>query len=253
MRTEGAFACSTGTGDPPDAHDDDVDDDAVPDILDNCPHVANTAQANYDGDRFGDACDPCPPFADDAPPDADGDRVADACDPDPNVAGDRIVHFDALASLAAWQVTGTWTPAPGGASVDLTGGASATLALAVPVSARTSMLAAFTATQTRTLGYTAGVSVTAGGVQCAVIRNPTTDEHLALVDASDAVVASDDFAFDLDRRYVATLTALGIDRYRCRADGTEITGGTAVPPVTVGVRARGIRGTVHWVLVIEAP
>jgi hypothetical protein len=252
VRESGAFVCSTSDNDPPDAYDDD-DDDTVLDVVDNCPLVANASQANYDGDRFGDACDPCPPFADDQPSDLDGDRVADACDPDPTIAGDRIVHFDALATLASWQLTGTWTAVPDGASVDLNSGANATLALAVPVSARTSVMASFTATAMRTLAGTAGISVTAGGMQCALIRTPTTDEHIALLDAADNVVAAGDFALDLGQTYVSTLTALGIDRYRCRADGAEVAGGTASPPVSVGIRARGVRGTVHWVLVIAAP
>jgi hypothetical protein len=114
-------------------------------------------------------------------------------------------------------------------------------------------MASFTTTAMRTLGGAAGISVTAGGMQCALIRMPTTDEHIALLDATDTVLASSDFALETDQMYISTLTALGIDRYRCRADGSEIAGGTATPPVSVGVRARGVRGTVHWVLVIEAP
>ncbi|MFA5904205.1 MAG: prenyltransferase/squalene oxidase repeat-containing protein, partial [Desulfobacula sp.] len=35
----------------------DTDGDGVPDILDNCPGVANADQKNADGDNLGDACD----------------------------------------------------------------------------------------------------------------------------------------------------------------------------------------------------
>jgi hypothetical protein len=163
------------------------------------------------------------------------------------------VHFDALTTLASWALTGTWTASADGASVDLNSGANATLGLTVPVSARTSVMASFTATAMRTFAGTAGIGVTAGGMQCALIRTPTTDEHIALLDAADNVVAAADFALEVDQTYVSTLTAVGIDRYRCRAADAEITGGTASPPVSVGVRARGVRGTVHWVLVIAAP
>ena len=36
----------------------DADGDGVPDASDNCPSVANSNQANFDGDSMGDACDP---------------------------------------------------------------------------------------------------------------------------------------------------------------------------------------------------
>jgi hypothetical protein len=35
----------------------DLDDDGVPDELDNCPTTPNPAQEDADGDRVGDACD----------------------------------------------------------------------------------------------------------------------------------------------------------------------------------------------------
>ena len=37
--------------------DTDADSDGVGDSIDNCPFVANAAQANYDGDAMGDVCD----------------------------------------------------------------------------------------------------------------------------------------------------------------------------------------------------
>jgi hypothetical protein len=38
----------------------DEDGDGVPDVVDNCPHVANADQADTDGDGVGDECDPLP-------------------------------------------------------------------------------------------------------------------------------------------------------------------------------------------------
>lgn len=38
----------------------DIDDDGVPNALDNCSHVGNADQADADGDGNGDACDACP-------------------------------------------------------------------------------------------------------------------------------------------------------------------------------------------------
>ncbi|MFH1530490.1 MAG: MopE-related protein [Pseudomonadota bacterium] len=50
--------------------DGDVDDDLVPDIVDNCPDDYNPDQADLDGDDIGDVCDP----------DVDGDGVLDDVD-----------------------------------------------------------------------------------------------------------------------------------------------------------------------------
>jgi hypothetical protein len=41
----------------------DADGDAVNSCLDNCPALANPAQANADADPWGDACDNCPAYA----------------------------------------------------------------------------------------------------------------------------------------------------------------------------------------------
>ncbi|MEA2125253.1 MAG: hypothetical protein QOI80_2035, partial [Solirubrobacteraceae bacterium] len=46
-----------------DACDVDDDGDAVPDIDDDCPKLANADQADADGDGLGDVCDPSPTAA----------------------------------------------------------------------------------------------------------------------------------------------------------------------------------------------
>jgi hypothetical protein len=50
----------------------DADGDGIPDVMDNCPTVANADQADADGDGIGDACDPCPNIAGGADADHDG-------------------------------------------------------------------------------------------------------------------------------------------------------------------------------------
>ena len=58
--------------------DPDTDDDGIDDVDDNCPFVANTDQADFDGDGGGDACDQ------DIDGDGDGNDT-DCADFDPSV------------------------------------------------------------------------------------------------------------------------------------------------------------------------
>ncbi|HEV8201630.1 MAG TPA: MopE-related protein [Candidatus Polarisedimenticolia bacterium] len=58
----------------------DGDGDGVAGACDNCPAVANAAQADADSDGLGDACDNCPTSANPSQADSDGDGEGDACD-----------------------------------------------------------------------------------------------------------------------------------------------------------------------------
>jgi hypothetical protein len=69
----------------------DTDGDGIPDIVDNCPTVANRDQRDSDGDGVGDACDNCPnhynPYQGTSPGnpiDSRGIVMGDACAPQPN-------------------------------------------------------------------------------------------------------------------------------------------------------------------------
>jgi len=77
----------------------EVDDDLIPQQIDNCPDTENTEQVDTDGDGVGDACetdadgdrrddteDNCPIDANRDQKDSDKDGLGDACDPDPNCA-----------------------------------------------------------------------------------------------------------------------------------------------------------------------
>jgi hypothetical protein len=70
----------------------DVDNDGIPDLIDNCVHVANPDQTDLDGNGRGDACedfdrdgivnseDNCPDTPNRDQKDSDGDGIGDACD-----------------------------------------------------------------------------------------------------------------------------------------------------------------------------
>lgn len=69
----------------------DSDGDGVADDDDNCPDLANSDQANFDGDFYGDACDP----------DDDNDGVADEYDAFPfNQAESRDTDGDGIGDNA---------------------------------------------------------------------------------------------------------------------------------------------------------
>ncbi len=89
--------------------DPDLDDDDVPNDVDNCPEVANPGQGDADGDGLGDACDSdpdadgdgvnddddnCPDDANADQADADGDGIGDACDANPDLDGDGVNDAD---------------------------------------------------------------------------------------------------------------------------------------------------------------
>jgi cysteine-rich repeat protein len=62
---------------------EDRDGDGMPGFADDCPAVADPAQADSDGDGAGDACDLCPALRDPEQRDRDGDGRGDLCDATP--------------------------------------------------------------------------------------------------------------------------------------------------------------------------
>jgi hypothetical protein len=71
----------------------DTDGDGVCDAVDNCPLVANAAQADRDDDGIGDACDNCLTLKNSCQADGDHDGTGDVCEflaVDP-VVGPRIL------------------------------------------------------------------------------------------------------------------------------------------------------------------
>jgi hypothetical protein len=63
----------------------DGDGDLSPDIIDDCPSIANFTQSDVDNDMVGDACDNCVQVWNQDQADTDGDGVGDACDNCPTV------------------------------------------------------------------------------------------------------------------------------------------------------------------------
>jgi len=59
----------------------DTDSDPLPDLLDNCPRVANPSQLDADGDFVGDDCDNCAGDYNPTQQDSDQDGIGDVCDP----------------------------------------------------------------------------------------------------------------------------------------------------------------------------
>lgn len=57
----------------------DRDDDFVLDIVDNCPTVPNSGQADADHDGVGDSCDNCPTVSNPDQKDSIGNGIGDAC------------------------------------------------------------------------------------------------------------------------------------------------------------------------------
>ncbi len=72
----------------------DVDNDGIPDTVDNCSGVPNADQLDTDADGVGDACDGCPDAANPDQSDGDGDGVQDVCDTCPTVPNPPIPPDD---------------------------------------------------------------------------------------------------------------------------------------------------------------
>jgi hypothetical protein len=72
----------------------DVDDDGVPNGLDNCVDIPNPDQADGDADGFGNLCDNCPEAPNHDQADADMDGVGDTCDNCPGTSNPDQVDTD---------------------------------------------------------------------------------------------------------------------------------------------------------------
>jgi hypothetical protein len=79
--------------------DDDLDDDRIPNAIDNCPTVPNTDQSDEDGDGVGDVCDNCLVVKNPNQRDTNIDGYGNYCDPD--FDNNLIVNASDLAFFKA--------------------------------------------------------------------------------------------------------------------------------------------------------
>ena len=250
----------------PDAPGVDRDSDGIIDVVDNCPDLANTDQADEDLDRAGDLCDPCPPFT--GIEDADADGVGDACDPNPSTPGDTMIAFTgfALPLSNEWQTSGQFL-ASGGEGLATSSETSSTSAtFASPASRRVEIRAA-----ARMLTITANdanlasinlveryVPGTDKGIACQLSTLESGDQQQLRIFNLDTSLVVDTAAHaittntELDLRLRRTDTA-----YLCRATNPvlELGGSATFMPAgaRIGVRVRGAVAMCHWVMIVSSP
>lgn len=78
--TAGENESECGTGGFCSMNQEDVDEDDIGDVCDNCPYIANSDQTDSDEDGVGDVCDNCPDISNIDQADTDEDGIGDICD-----------------------------------------------------------------------------------------------------------------------------------------------------------------------------
>jgi hypothetical protein len=253
----------------------DKDNDGVPDMMDNCPDVANPDQANEDGDKFGDLCDPCPPFRNDNPSDPDKDGVADACDPNPMIAGDKIELFEGFHhGLPAWMRTGAWTTSGDAIRIDAAANTSEYLVVPADPPDHVTVFASVVI-EAEASAPTHFVEVALPndtpmnlGIGCELYQPDTAaGRYLSLWDGLFSTAPGRELGNAVlpwidNTEYVVSLKRLGTT-YTCRvtdpastipldARGTSSSGASVSQPTAV-VRARSVAARVNWVMVVRSP
>ena len=247
----------------------DMDNDMVPDEMDNCPTVPNPDQANEDGDKFGDACDPCPIDKNDNPVDSDGDGVADPCDPHPNTPGDKILLFEGFHKgvPATWQLIGQANQV--GEDVEAVAAAGNHTALIPPVASAakmtvTTLLVIESSTVSATMESWASIAApydpgTDNGIWCEIL-NPAGNEMIQKdVDIYDGITmqnkGNNNFGWALNTPYQLVETKNG-NNYTCAVTGQKTaTGQTGSTPPTQKIALHNFSSTVKYsyLMIVTSP
>jgi hypothetical protein len=255
----------------------DKDQDGIPDMMDNCPDVANPDQANEDGDKFGDACDPCPPFRDELSSDLDRDGVPNACDPNLMVTGDRIELFEGFHhGVPAWMRTGTWTTS--GDAVRIEAAANVSEYLVVPVEPPLDHVTLYASLVVESVvsapDHFVDVSLPNDaasnlGIECELYQPvAATGRYLSLWDGF-ATAPGREFGNAVlgwmeNSEYILSLKRVG-STYTCNATDPAPTNLVMFPPTgtptstslpatpTAMIRVRSATARVNWIMVVRSP
>ncbi|MEZ4380307.1 MAG: DUF4114 domain-containing protein [Nannocystaceae bacterium] len=117
-------ACFNGPPCMPFIDGNDLDDDGVCFVDDNCPDNANVDQADGDDDGVGDSCDNCPDVANPDQLDEDNDKIGDACDPQIGTTGDTTDGTTDGSGTDGTDSTSDGTDSTSGGTDSTSGGSS---------------------------------------------------------------------------------------------------------------------------------
>jgi hypothetical protein len=242
----------------------DRDHDGIPDVIDNCPDLANANQGDEDADSRGDLCDRCPPIPSLADPDGDGDGVGDACDPNPATPGDKIVLFEGFDGgiPSSWTKVGSWLGVAGSAVFMASANNLGTVVVPLDGTVHQTISTAVTILSLSgngggSVGIVDQFAATAdGGIQCG--SGKASSSFFGLINAANGGVLKSvaypfdvgSFAIDLRRDkdvYACTATDL-MSQTRVQDSPTPAGLGTRI-----GLRARTASVVYSWLMVVSSP
>lgn len=176
----------------------DVDNDGITDDADNCAMTANADQRDHDADLHGDVCDNCPHVANEAQAVAmDADLVGDACDPDQGRI-DTLDRFDGFYELPnGWTLPPGWTVTNGRLTATVATGFQFAY-LNASVGANVTVVTAATMVPANATGNVSVIAhltpMAAQYYRCAVIGGTTGRAQLAIV-AGQNLIPLDEINF----------------------------------------------------------
>jgi len=274
-RTDGALDPDASLDGPPaDAAPDgppaDLDGDGIANAVDNCATAQNVDQHDEDNDAVGDVCDNCPHVANATQANVmegagAADAVGDVCDPNPTTAGDTIARFIPFHVLPTGVTTvGNW--AVSGDSFVKSGMANGELIVSgvrdrVTIEVGGTQIASATAWSALVLTF----GESAGKYHYCGYEQPVDDLHDGVLGVYDGV----DWSWiHATRHYlpsplagsykISVLTEPAMDRASCTtvdARGTGATGPRSAPsltPGTIGIRSEDMSHRLDYLIIFES-